>query len=297
MDENIDQSAQEVGITDPQPHPGEVEQQRQYDNETAGPDGPDADGAPAEPDDEEIEHEGETFRIPKKLKPLLLMQRDYTQKTQEAAEVRRAAEAERTELAQSRQAHVEAVERQQANLQIHAQVAAIDHRLQEYQNVNWQQAFADSPGLAQQHWVAFQQLKEQRGDAVQHLTQQEAIARQASERDRANRMQKAHQVLSAEIKGWSPELQTKLFEYGRSIGIDQERLKQVDDPLPVRLLHKAYLYDQLVTKASTKPKPVTPAAPIATVKSGSGAATNPDSMSMEQWAEWDRKRQAKRRNT
>src|SRR5688572_14468037 len=48
--------------------------------------------APAEPVDEldEIEFDGERYKIPKKLKNGFLMQSDYTRKTQEVAEERKA---------------------------------------------------------------------------------------------------------------------------------------------------------------------------------------------------------------
>lgn len=43
-----------------------------------------------EDDLEEVEHSGKKYRIPKELKPALMLQADYTRKTQEAAEARRA---------------------------------------------------------------------------------------------------------------------------------------------------------------------------------------------------------------
>jgi hypothetical protein len=58
---------------------------------------PDEEGEAIDPaeDGEEIEHEGRKYLVPKALKPLLLMQADYTRKTQEVAEQRRAVMAER----------------------------------------------------------------------------------------------------------------------------------------------------------------------------------------------------------
>ena len=61
------------------------------------------------PDDgEEIEHEGRKYLVPAALKPLLLMQADYTRKTQEVAEQRRAVQAERQALHQTSQAELDA---------------------------------------------------------------------------------------------------------------------------------------------------------------------------------------------
>jgi hypothetical protein len=61
------------------------------------------DGADRRSAEEErgIEHDGRSISVPKALKPLLLMQADYTRKTQEVAEQRRAVKAERQALHQT----------------------------------------------------------------------------------------------------------------------------------------------------------------------------------------------------
>jgi hypothetical protein len=60
-----------------------------------GEQGSDEESEAIDPAEEEIEHEGRKYLVPKALKPLLLMQADYTRKTQEVAEQRRAVMAER----------------------------------------------------------------------------------------------------------------------------------------------------------------------------------------------------------
>src|SRR5437868_9942337 len=67
-----------------------------------------SDAAGEEPEEsDEIEHEGRKYQVPKALKPLLLMQADYTRKTQEVAEQRRAVQAERQALHQTSQAELD----------------------------------------------------------------------------------------------------------------------------------------------------------------------------------------------
>lgn len=57
-------------------------------------------------DDEEIEHDGKKYKLPKAVKPLLMFQQDYTKKTQEVAAQRQALETRSTELAQREQSFV-----------------------------------------------------------------------------------------------------------------------------------------------------------------------------------------------
>ena len=79
------------------------------DNDPQGTDEPNAETQPVESDSEEIEHEGEKYRVPKALKNAFYAQADYTTKTQTLAEERRSFEAERQQLAAQQQigrAHV-----------------------------------------------------------------------------------------------------------------------------------------------------------------------------------------------
>ena len=80
------------------------------------------DEAPEEDDSEELEHDGQKYKLPKALKPLLMMQADYTQKTQALAEQRKAFEAEAAQKQQLMQQNIQEV----------AQIVNIDQQLQQY---------------------------------------------------------------------------------------------------------------------------------------------------------------------
>jgi hypothetical protein len=81
----------------------------------------------------------------------------------------------------------------------------------------------------------------------------------------------ARQVLERDIKGWSPELASKLETFGREQGFPPEVLSNVNQPAFIKTLHKAYLYDQLEKQRKAKP-PATPVAPVTRI-GGGGAAT------------------------
>ncbi|HJP69560.1 MAG TPA: hypothetical protein VJ846_11715, partial [Sphingomicrobium sp.] len=76
---------------------------------------------------EEIERGGKKAKIPSWLKPELMMQADYTRKTQELAEARRAFEAERGAIHHATQTERAA----EANL------AMIDQQIGHYSTIDW----------------------------------------------------------------------------------------------------------------------------------------------------------------
>ena len=100
-------------------------------------------------DDEEIDYEGEKYRVPPKLKDAFLRMADYTQKTQEVAETRKAIEGERAAFEQERNLAAQSYQRQQANLQAYASLSALDGKLEQFGSVNWQQWSDQDPVEAQ----------------------------------------------------------------------------------------------------------------------------------------------------
>ena len=88
--------------------------------------GPNVEG----PETFELELDGETHVLPAALKGAFLRQADYTRKTQELAEHRRALEAERRAMAEHRDA-------MQGELGDRAVLAALDRSLDEYEGVDW----------------------------------------------------------------------------------------------------------------------------------------------------------------
>ena len=91
---------------------------------------------------EEIEFNGKKYSVPKELAPNLMMQSDYTRKTQEVAELRKDTEAERTSWQQK------ALVRDQL-FQENADLHQVEKRLNAFRNVNWQQWQAQDANGAQ----------------------------------------------------------------------------------------------------------------------------------------------------
>ncbi|WP_207483145.1 hypothetical protein [Arenibaculum pallidiluteum] len=236
-------------------------------------------GRVPEDDTDEVEHEGQKYRLPKALKGALMMQADYTRKTQEVAETRRALEQRERTLAQQAQALGQ-------DFQERARLVALDDEIERYRAVDWQQLEAEDPARAQSLWRQYQQVKEARQELAGHLLQREQQRSEETQRERARRLQEAQDVLAREIRGWGPELQEKLTEFGTRQGYRPDELAGVEDPRAVRILHLAWIGQQLLEKqiAAAKDPPAPQAVPVTQVGRGRTPATrDPERMGIEDW--------------
>jgi hypothetical protein len=177
------------------------------------------DGQP-EDDTEEVDWDGTKYRIPKALKPGLLMQADYTRKTQELAEQRRHVEQHVQSLSQQ-------AELQQATLEHRVNLRTVEQQLHQFSNTDWSnysaQYGADATAAAMASW---QQYRDAKAELEGAIAKTETETRQMSERSSANAIAQADQVLSREIEGWSPQLVQDLAGYAATeFGITPQELR------------------------------------------------------------------------
>lgn len=245
------------------------------------------DGQAAEDDGEDIEHDGKTYRVPKELKESFLRQADYTRKTQELAENRRALESE-----QARVKQMDTWAREHAvDL---GNLVAIDNRLAAYQNVNWQAENARDPVATQAAWIEFQQLRDARNGVVNSLQQRDAQRTQQQRAEHAKQLEAAHAQLAREIPGWNEQKMADLGRYGiDKFGLKADEVDNLSDARLVRILHKAFLWDQHETKQRAAARQATaspPAQPVTVIGARKApvaiAASNPqsDRLSIDEWA-------------
>lgn len=218
-------------------------------------------------DSEEIDHEGEKYKLPKKLaeewKNGRLRQQDYTVKTQDLAK-------QRTEFEAAQQEFVARQQFQQQHIQAVAKVMAIDERLEQFQKLDWNALTDADPVQALKLDRQMRELQQQRAEQVDGLQQSQARLTFEQQQATARRQQEARLELSKEIPGFgTAEVQKQLLEVGKAAGYKQEELANVQDPRAVKLLHKAYLYDQLIAKAKA---PVTTSANITPITRVTGAS-------------------------
>jgi hypothetical protein len=237
---------------------------------------------------EEIEHEGKKARVPKEFKDAFLRQRDYTQKTQELSENKRAWEAQQATAQQAAQLR-------EATFAESAKVYANQERLQQYRNLNWDAIQQADPNQAMKLDRDMRRLEAETNQLAQGITQKQQHMAFMAQQETAKRIEDGQRQLAREIPGWSPELAGKLLQSAKSLGFNDSELAHVNDPRTVKLLHKAHLYDQLMAKQAVKPPPTPLPKPV--TKVGGGNATNTKAlsdMSAAEHAAWRESRRNRR---
>ena len=219
--------------------------------------------ADSEDDDNEVEEEEQpqTFRVKaageeKEVTLEELMQgyqlgADYTKKTQEVAELRKANEAERQAIEESKRVRDTYAQRLQAIEQFLTQGDSQEDLavMKENDPIGYAVKVAEMTEKKEQ-------LNAVRAEQQRLAQQQQAEQSQAMQNFVAHEAQKLAQVLpefSDKTKG--EQVRNEIRNYGKSVGYTDNELAQVYDSRHVITLHKAMLYDKLQkSKPSVKKK-------------------------------------------
>ncbi len=238
------------------------------------------DDLPPEPEETEVEFNGKAYKIHPDLKDGFLMRADYTKKVMEAAEVRKAAEAQQADAAK-------AYETSQEVLEARAALLNISSSLKQYENVNWGQFEQEDPLAAQSHWRQYQQLKEERGQVAQYLdkTQHELSEKAAQETDK--RLRETRAFAEKELTGWTPELDNKITDFaGKELGFSPEALRGAYTPQVYKTLYLAHIGHLALQKQTAAPKTTAPAPqPLSkvTARANPPVAGLDDRLSIDEW--------------
>ena len=211
-------------------------------------------------DAEEVEYEGNKYKVPKAIAPALLRQADYTKKTQEVAELRRATETEKVRIAEEAKAF-------QEDRQEHVQAYALWQQLEQFKNVNWQQLDQEDPLQAQQLFRQYTLLRDAHRDVVGKLQSKQQQRKSVADAETAKLRDQTRAHLAKAIPNWSPKAEQELTEYAVKSGYKAEEVKAAldSDARPFTFLHKAMLWDQHVEKtrkAATQTAPAEPVKPV-----------------------------------
>jgi hypothetical protein len=241
----------------------------------------------------EIEFQGKTYTVPAELKDAFLAQKDYTQKTQDVAEQRRAVEAGRAALEQD-------IQRRQALALEYGQMAAVDAQLQEFAGVDWAVAMAEDPEQAQVALAEYTQLRDARETIQQDISLKERQTAIEKQRASVARIEQARAELTREIPEYTPAYAQQLGQFAHHHGFTARELAQVnDDPRYVRILHLAKIgaksLEQTRNAPKAKPRPVEPVPQVPGGGRSRPAHANPDSMSTDTWMRNREKQLAKRK--
>lgn len=214
--------------------------------------------------DVEIEYDGETFRIPKKLEKAILQERDYTRKQQELADQRRQVEHER----KVGQAHV--MERQfheSVSGEI-KQVEALDGYLKHLEGIDVRALPIDDQ-IA--HLAELSRVPRQREMLVRHVEGKRAEFEKGVQEKINEIRQSAREALSKQIPGLNDEVMNSIRTHAKSLGFTEQDADGIlSDPRSSSVLYKAMRYDQLQANKDAAMKKATAASPA--IKPG---ASNP----------------------
>ena len=236
--------------------------------ETDNPEGePDED----EPETIEIERDGKTFKVPAALKDDFLRHGDYTRKTQEVAEARKALETAREGVQQAGEAEINAK----------ARSVAMDAAIKQYEGVDWDRLEATDPQAAQSHWRKFQQLQGAKAEADTEYTAAVQARTFETQQETAKRLEQGAAELARDIPDWGPQKAEQLLSFGeKQFGLTREYMESVTDVNLIKVMNFAHAL------AKANPSKTAPAAPKPATKVKGGAAPLKgvdDRMSADDW--------------
>jgi hypothetical protein len=233
--------------TNPEADAPEVEDERDDLVEADELEGEDDESDAEEPEEEtdEVDLDGKKYRIPKALKSQLMMQADYTRKTQEVAEQRRELEQRALQQSQTNEAVIKA----------HAKATLLDERLAEYETVDWdawenrvsqlraqgmmEEAQADADAL-QSAFRTHQRTKEARAGADREIQQAQQAAAFETQRIRAKQNEDGAAYLQKHNIPLTQELADTLVRTGTQFDYSDAELRQISDPRFVRMMHRLH---------------------------------------------------------
>lgn len=195
-------------------------------------------------------------------------QQDYSRKTAEVAEQRKAVESQRQAIEAERQKYAQGLD------YFLQQVQAGDQILSEGQRTDWAKLAQDNPA----EYVAKKAAYEQR---VQTVQQAVAERQQLAEQERVQRLQRADQHLTDAIPEWKDEgkrtaIQKDVADVLMRSGYSREELGHLSDPRAVVIARKAAEYDRMMAAQKTvETKKITPPAPKVT-RPGAAPEAKPD---------------------
>lgn len=241
---------------------------------------------------EDWEEEGKTYKVPKPLKPYLLRNKDYTQKTTEIAATRKEIEAQRAEFEETQKFHRE-------NIREIAKVENLGDQLAAFRAITREQWAAMDPTQASKLQIELNLLKDQYESAVGGLRQKQHQALEKQRHGAAKQYEDGMARIAKKIPGWSDDKAGKLNAYAVENGFSLDELQSFiprkNAEAYVSVLDKAYLYDQLMARTRAKAKAEeTPATiqPVPTV-STRRSTSNPLPSDKDDIGTWVRKEQAR----
>jgi hypothetical protein len=205
----------------------------------------------------EVEVDGEKLQVPPKFAKAFMQERDYTQKRQADAELRRVTEIR----AQSLQAQEQVFTQLQP---LYLQASLIDQHIQRFARTDWESLRAQDPVEHSNQKADYNHLLLQRQELSQQIEQGRGYLNQTRQQAMAQAAQAALPIIKRAIPDWGAEKDSQLTKLALDHGASPEELQGlVARPWAVVLMEKARKYDELQAKRAQLPKTVEKLSPVA----------------------------------
>jgi len=245
----------------------------------------DIEAAAPEEEFEELDIDGKRIKFSKDAKPYVMMHADYTRKTQEVAELKRAAEAQHEEVKRERQF-------QEDNLSSIAQLTAVSSQLEAFAKIDFNQLASEDQDNAQRLYFQYQQLKDAQRELQSSLDGKKREWDTAREQHIATARRQASEALARPDPGYgwggkfTPEIKQNLDKLAYSLGYNDQQLAHAEAK-DIKLFNLALIGLNALKQQKTAQKAAPVAEPVPQAgRAKSAAVTNPDKLSPEAWVKW-----------
>jgi hypothetical protein len=179
---------------------------------------------------------------------------DYTKKTQEVAEQRKALEDYAQTIKVQEQNFMQQVELNNALIGDIAKLQSVDNQLAQFDQVNWQELSDTDFVEAQKLFFTYNQLQQQRSTLAQDLGQKQQQLQAQQAQSVQERIVKGKEILAKEIPNWSRETSQAIISTGKEYGFSDDELGMIVDPRHVKVLHDAMQWRKLQANTGVKNK-------------------------------------------
>lgn len=227
-------------------------------------------------DSEELTFNDRAYKLPKDIaEGVRSMQKDYTQKTMQIADMKR----DYNQQVQFHQQFREAVK----------EVDIIDATLQQFSQLDWKQLDPETMHRFMGEKQNLENLKQQK---VAELAQKKEQLQLEHQQHTAKMIESSEAILKRDIKEWNPTTESSVQSFAvDKLGFDMGEVKiSKTDPRLYKALYYAWKGHQALSKvAAVKPqKVVQQAQPVTTLKakSTSKVGKNPANMNQAEYMKW-----------
>jgi hypothetical protein len=167
---------------------------------------------------------------------------DYTRKTQKLAEERKLVESEFQQVRGEREQYAQIL-------------GQLQQKLHEFEPAepDWNRLEYEDPTEYARQWTSHQRRLQQKNAVLAEQLRLQQMQQAESQKQIQTVLQQEVKILKEKIPEWSSPEKAKaegkaLMEYGQGLGFSEQELSGITDSRALLALHKAWKYDQMISK-------------------------------------------------